>query len=413
MPRRRSWLAAVGAILAAATTVPSLQACTALPDQLDNSVVFNDPLGSGDPNDAGGKYAIQKHIIDLINDTAAGETIRLAMYEFWSNAHKDALIAAYRRGVNVQVVADSVSAPEKALSALQSAIGKTSTHASFAITCADGVACVGAGGINHDKFVLFSSVRNRAKVFIQSSANMLEGSAANSGINAWNNAVTIVDEPAVYDAYVARFTAMRDQVAGTAYASTTGVNAEVYFFPRSTGNTMVDILGNVDCLGTNTSGGDGANHLTVIKVAVFALADVDIARKLWRLDNEGCVVDVARTNSGHRDDKAIAVLKNCTAHNGVLIRSFHLREHDDNDPHDVSRIGYLHSKYLLIDGYYDGSPNQHLIWTGSYNYAGDSLRDNDEALLALRNRESLFSAYQNNFDTLLDRADYTDRAGDC
>ena len=100
----------------------------------------------------------------------------------------------------------TVSAPEKALSALKSALGTNKGHASFAITCAS--ACVGAVGINHHKFVLFSHLRNRAKVFVQSSANMLEGNSANSGINAWNNAVTIVDEPAVYDAYVARFNAI-------------------------------------------------------------------------------------------------------------------------------------------------------------------------------------------------------------
>jgi len=408
MSSRRRSLVTVVAVLVA--SVP-LHACALPSDELDNSVVFNDPLGSDDPNDASGKYAIQKHIIDLINDTAPGETIRLAIYEFWSDAYKDALIAAHERGVNVQVVADSVSAPEEALSALKSALGTTRRRDSFAITCAS--ACVGAVGINHDKFVLFSHLGNRAKVFIQSSANMLEGNSANSGINAWNNAVTIVDEPAVYDAYVARFNAMRDEVAGTAYATTTGTNAEVSFFPRSKGNTVVSILHDVDCSGTNTSGGDGADHQTAVKVAAFMLTDVDIARKLWDLDNEGCVVYVARTNIGRNDDKAIGVLKACTTHDGVLIRSFHLREHDDNDPKDAIRIGYLHSKYLLIDGYYDGSPNQHLIWTGSYNYTGDSLRDNDEALLALWNREPLFSAYQNNFDTLLAHADYTEQGGDC
>lgn len=69
----------------------------------------------------------------------------------------------------------------------------------------------------------------------------------------------------------------------------------VYFFPRSSGSTILGVLDNVDCSKKNTTGGWGPNHLTSIHVAMLKLSDVDVAKKLWSLDNAGCVVHVVRT----------------------------------------------------------------------------------------------------------------------
>lgn len=406
---RHRILGAVLAAVAAAAVLTAAGPAAAVPA---DGVVFNDPTS------ATGKYAIQNQLIDLIDGAPAGSTIRLTIYLFASSTYSNALVAAYDRGVHVQFVADSAEAKSTATTwhQLADVLGTDKSKSSFAITCGAGHACINAGGgIDHDKFALFSSTGGASNVLVQSSANMNshDDGVGNSGINAWNNMVTLVDEPVLYQAYLTRWTKMRDQVHSTAYSSTNGTHAKVYFFPRATGSTVLGILGNVDCSKKNTSGGWGPNHLTSIHVAMYKLSDVDIAKKLWSLDNAGCVVHVVRTNVGTADDSAVGALEKCTAHNGVTVDSIHGRVGGDNDSDNPEKVGFLHSKYLVIDGYYDGAANQRYAWTGSYNYTNGALRSNDEALLKIRSHSAIIDAFQSNFQTVAAHKDYGVQAGYC
>ncbi len=406
------------ALVAAATIGLSLLAVPVLSGRADAAVNLTDNAVFNNPHTSA-RTAIQDYVVSLINGADTGSTIRLSTYIFAAATYRTALVNAHARGVNVQLVADSYNSPASATTfhQTQDALGTNKSAASFAITCAADKGCIGSG-IDHDKFFLFSSVYGKKKVVVQTSANMIDHTdTGNSGVTAWNNAVTFFTEPALYDAYVTRFTAMRDQVRSTAYTSVVGNDAKVYFFPRAGGdvtdnNTVLGVLDNVNCAGKNTSGGWGDSHLTSIRVAMYLLTDTAIARKLWELDNAGCVVHVIRTNTGHSDDDAIAILNNCTAHNGVTIDSIHERA-DDNDPDSAKAIGFLHSKYLLIDGYYDGSANQHLVWTGSYNYTAGALRSNDEALVKISNHEAIFDAFQANFATVVKDSYGVIQAGSC
>jgi len=415
---RKSCIAVVvGGLLAGAGTIRNAAA-----DPLEDSVVFNDP-NSADPADPGNRAAIQTHVIQLIDGTPAGATIRISTYIFASVTYRDALLAAHARGVAVQLLSDSALTSDVSgvsFFGLANGLGRDVTQSSFAVLCPVGRGCIG-DGIDHDKFFLFSSTSGRTKVVVQTSANMVDHvNKGNSGLMSWNNAVTLVDEPAIYDAYVTRFNAMRDRRTGTPYSSTVGTNAKVYFFPRPgdpssvSDSTILAVLNNVDCYGTNTTGGWGPDHLTRIHVAMYAFSDVNIARKLWALDNAGCVVHVVRTNSGTGDDNAIAELNNWDAHNGVTIDSVHLKVGgDDNNDSAETAVGFVHSKYLTIDGFYAGSPNQRLLWTGSYNYTIGALEHNDEALLKLWNHDAIFDAFQSNFQTLAAQSYETIQAGSC
>ena len=377
-----------------------------------------------DPHDAVERAAIQNHIIGLIAGTPAGATIRISTYLFASGAYRDALLAAHTRGVNVQLLVDASLTQDTSgttFFALANGLGRDRSQPSFAVRCPADRGCIGSG-IDHAKFFLFSETGGRTKVFVVTSANMIDHlDKGNSGQTSWNNAVTLVDEPVVYDAYVARFNAMRDLRTSTPYLSTVGTNAKVDFFPRPdgdpaavSGSTILGVLNNIDCSGKNTTGGFGSNHLTSIHVAMYELNDVNIARKLWALDNAGCVVHVVRTNDGTGDDDAIAALNNCDAHNGVTIDSVHLRVNgDDNNDAADAAVGFVHSKYLVIDGFYDGSPNQRLVWTGSYNYTTGALLHNDETLLKLWNHDAIFEAFQDNFQTLAGESYETTQAGGC
>jgi phosphatidylserine/phosphatidylglycerophosphate/cardiolipin synthase-like enzyme len=48
----------------------------------------------------------------------------------------------------------------------------------------------------------------------------------------------------------------------------------------------------------------------------------------------------------------------------------------------VSLLAPIHSKYLLMDAMYEGR-RQQLVFTGSHNYTGPALAENDETLLRL------------------------------
>lgn len=390
---------------------------------LDDSATFNNPH-SEDPHDAMNRAAIQSHVIQLIEATPGGATIRMSTFIFASATYRDALLAAHARGVNVQLLVDASLTHDTLGTSffdLANGLGRDVSQPSFAVLCPAGRGCIGSG-IDHDKFFLFSSTSGRSKVIVQTSANMIDHvDKGNSGLTSWNNAVTLVDEPVIYDAYVTRFTNMRDKKTSTAYSSTAGTNVKVYFFPRpaadptsSTASTVLGILRNIDCSGRNSTGGYGPNHLTSIHVAMFELFDENIAKELWSLDDAGCVVHVVRTNVGTGDDNAIAKLNDCDARNGVTIDSIHYRVNgDDNNPDADENIGFLHSKYLVVDGYYSDSPDQRLLWTGSYNYTVNALKHNDETLLKISNHDEIFDAFQRNFKTLTGQSYSTTQAGSC
>ena len=65
----------------------------------------------------------------------------------------------------------------------------------------------------------------------------------------------------------------------------------------------------------------------------------------------------------------------------------------------VAKAG-LHSKYLLINGVYDGASRKKLVFTGSHNYTYPALRANDETLLKIDNA-ALYDQYKANHDQLM------------
>lgn len=389
---------------------------------IDSSATFNNP-NDADPNDIVNRATIQTHVIQLIDGTARGATIRISTTIFASASYRDALRAAHARGVDVQLLADSLHTHYTSGTTffdLANDLGQDVLQPSFAALCPVGTGCIGSG-TNHGRFILFSSTSGRSNVIVQTSANMFDHiTEGNTGLTSWNNAVTLVDEPALYEAYVARFTAMRDKLTSTAYSATKGTNATVYFFPKpaadptsSTDNTILGILDNVDCAGANTTGGYGEDHLTSIRVAMLELSDVTIAKKLRALDDAGCVVHVVHTNYGTSDDAAMSELGTCDAHDGVTIDTIHYRVGDDSDANAAEAVGFVNSQYLLIDGYYSGLPNQQLLWTGSYNYNVSALRYDDGALLQISNHDDIISAFQENFQTLAGQTYCTTQAGTC
>ena len=67
--------------------------------------------------------------------------------------------------------------------------------------------------------------------------------------------------------------------------------------------------------------------------------------------------------------------------------------------HDGTLDIYIHSKYLIINGVYGGFNNVKVVYTGSPNFSGNSLRQSNETGLKVQ-INSVYDAFYANFNTI-------------
>ncbi|GAA4893302.1 hypothetical protein GCM10023237_09360 [Streptomyces coeruleoprunus] len=374
-------------------SVLSLNFASATPTAaIASGAIFNVPTSASSAE----RNAVRDRIISLVNAANPGSTIKIAMFHLWSQTVANALANAHtdpNRQVNVQVIEDETAISDAkadltSYNILKTALGTDTTRSSFITLCPPTRSCLGdqtVSGIMHNKFALFSSVNGATNVVVQTSSNLTPSSYD----KMWNSASVVADNIGVYNAYDWYFKRLiaKDPAAWT-YAYSSSGAYKTYFFPRPGGgaadDTIVGILDNVTC-----SWSDGSTaRQTVIRVAMYQLLRQAVADKLAGLQRAGCAVDVVytRTDTGTWDALHFA--------GGPQMRCYNLN--DDNDPNTQSLI--VHSKYMLIDGWYNGRHVQS-VWTGSHNYTGPALTTNDEALLKIEDSTS-FSAYLGNFNTV-------------
>ncbi|QFU90272.1 phosphatidylserine/phosphatidylglycerophosphate/cardiolipin synthase family protein [Amycolatopsis sp. YIM 10] len=350
--------------------------------------IFNQPHQQA----SGGDETIHRHIVCLVDGTAAGAEIRVASYHFAHQEIKNALLRAYDRGVKVRVMVDravpgdSHDAPiyGELQKKLKSDFSKDSwvNHCQGAGPVTDGSdqACIGSVKM-HNKLLLFSRTHSVDNVSFLTSSNLEDNKVAgNSGTDMWNSAYTATDA-ALYGHFHRYF----DDLSGVDdgrwtdpadpdYYRNAALPKEygkytVYHSPRQEGSTALDVLSKVDC-----SGG------TKVRAAMWNISgekDGDpgsrIAQRLVELDNQGCEVDVvADVISNEPDGPLRDLLDGTGANNGPEVREFY-----SGRPHGV------HEKNLLIEGGFAGRPNQKVVFTGSYNFTYRSVRVNDETWLRI------------------------------
>jgi HKD family nuclease len=395
--RRSSvWILGLVATLVPATVLANPGTATAdVTTYVVPSAIFNDPAGTTTDQNR-----IRDYLTGLINGTAPGAEIRVSMYGFTDDVVADALVSAQQRGVTVRVILDdyTLGLDNNEYPTLREGLGTDLSQPSWVLACPPGRACIadrdldGTGkGINHSKFFMFSQVGGASNVLVQTSANM----TATQRTDYFNNAVTLTDA-GIYGAYKTYFDELMKY--GTSpvglqdhYVATTSGPYKSYFFPRheasgTTYNTDAGtdtvklILDNVNC-----SGG------TQIRVAMYAFSRTQVAQKLVDLKKSGCSVYLA--NDAHTDSRGTPNLY--PAVEDIVYGKLTQRVECNDGP----GIG-VHSKYLLINGTYDGRPDRKLVFTGSHNYTYPALRANDEALLKIDNA-AIYEQYRANHDRLM------------
>lgn len=366
---------AIGSLTPAGGPRPDRAGPTAAPmsteRHLSSSAVFNIPSGTPDERDA-----IVHHLGALAAATPHGALIRIAIYQFTSARFARTLVEANHRGVRVQLVVDAASRRSIAYRMLVAALGTARNRPSWVVTCAKG--CIG-DTINHNKFYLFSRTGADEDVVVQASANLTD----DNRVNAWNNAFTISD-PGLYGAYGRYFTALAARRHEEAHYSVSHSGAvTAYTFPRAatsgTSDTLYGLLGRVGCE-------DG----TTVDVTTYDLTRSRIARRLWSLAHDGCGVRIIYTALGARARRIL------TRPGGPKLLNSHYRYLDRRTGRSVR--AWVHSKYVAIDGDYEGD-RRALVITGSPNLTTPALRENDETMLVVDDAD-ICAAYQDNFADL-------------
>lgn len=386
--RLRSLVVATALAVAVMATVPAAQAAVTASDQpcrdapkrpVTTGAVFNNPTSDA--------TAIVREICNLVHQAPPGSRIRIAHFVISGDAGMDfanALVDAHRRGVDVQIVLDGWQDDTPAVETLRSVLGTDESRRSWLHVCTNvspegnTAACIGTKG-QHNKFYLFSRTGGKSHVVVQSSANFTDLNST----TYWNNAITIVGNKRLYRAYDAYFEDLAaEKQTDDYFRSTTtrmpGGTVTASFFPKKTGDPIVDHLAKVGCHGTTIR--IGMSEWDTYRIA--------IAERLVELAQQGCQVRIVH---GLMDDEVRELLSGQPNITMAELSSA------------GELPGRIHSKYMLIEGQYDGRPHARWVFTGSPNFNMTSLRRNDEAMLAT-DLTRLYQQYRANFATMVDAA---------
>ncbi len=368
-----------------------------------------EPAGGAVFNNPRGEFAARWRIVHAVNRAIqhAPKRSRIMVSSFLMDAKSsaDALIAARRRGVAVQVVLDGNDGRTGQAKRMARALNrdnkprlkgvndrgiprKWGRDGSFVVFCRG--TCRGHGdGNNHTKFYAFTKTGTARNVVMVSSSNLNKGGAG----KGWNDMYVMKDRRTLLRQYATIHAQMaRDRSLGKKnYRAFQAGNVTARFFPRPKGpDPVLGDLQKVRCHGA--TGGAGRNGRTAINISMFAWNNVrgmDIARRLVQLRRNGCQVSIVygAPSAQVRDFLAASARRG-----GVKLWDSRI-DRNDNGLFDLR----VHHKYLLINGVYGGDRSSWRVHAGSQNWGRGTLRKGDENTVNIVSRKA-YTQYIRNWD---------------
>jgi len=350
-------------------------------------VVISNPLGSLKQ-----RQVIIKRVRDGIAHTRKGHTIMFATYDFDRKDLANALIRAYNRGVNVQMVLnDNFQTPQEFR--LQKLMGDDATKPSFVKFCTG--SCRAFRGNLHMKVYAFTGTGGANDVIMDSSAN-LTGAAPS---HQWNDEVTIVGNKRLFTVWRKVFNQLkRDKPVKHRRITFTSRDLDVAFHrtatgavePITRGRTVVarkkagggdPVLAQLNKIGCKTGGKYGVKGHTTVRLMEYAwygTRGIPIAHKVASLAKQGCNVMAIMSHSDKAVEDILAAAK-------IPMRdaTWWYGQKLSTDGHSIvyGSRQYSHLKVLAINGRY-GNKNMRTVFTGSENWDNISFM-NDEVTLQL------------------------------
>ena len=365
-----------------------------------------------DPHLAKGHYQIERRVINTIKHTPKGSTIRIAIYSLDRIPVSQALVAAHRRGVKVQMLLND-HWENRAVKILRDEVGKNPRKGSFVYKCRQ--SCRGAANeFNnlHSKFYLFSQAGRSEDVVAVGSANMTR----NAAIHQWNDLYFTSGDHELFRQFVGLFNDMRKDYdtrqepfafcgtpVGPACDDSVDKHTAVAFprVSRPKDDLVVHLLDRVQCLTPDPVTGKVTRTRLALSMHTMRgnrgnyLAEA--IRKKWA---QGCNVRVTYGLIGYHTKGAIAAP---TERGRIPLRSTGM-DYDLDDNFDLNNDGiddlildyYSHQKYLVIQGTFNGVPDTSMVLTGSVNWSSLSTA-NDEVWFTVRGAV-VAKKYLRNFD---------------
>ena len=355
--------------------------------------LFNNPKG----NDAA-RYRLQLRVEKAIRNAPRGSKVLISTYLLDRKPTVDALLGARKRGASVQVVLDGGinTGPSRRLKfMLNRDNGKAGKQwgpdNSFAMQCAGSCRGGGPKQAMHSKFFAFSRTGTARNVVMVSSANLNRGGAT----LGYNDLFTMRGVSSTFATYDRVHQEMaRDRVDGNPYVFHREGRFESQFFPKRSATRATDptyqALSRVRCRGAG--GGAGRGGRTAINVSMFHWGGergVYLARRLLALNRDGCVVSVIY---GAPSDEVSRILRDSAWRGGINLYDSRVDRNGDGQV-DLR----VHTKYMLINGKYNGDSSSWQVFTGSQNWVKNSLTGGDENTLRINSRPA-YVRYMNNWN---------------
>lgn len=400
--RRLSPATAIAACLALAVTSAPASASDPEPAKVEGSyAVFNTPGENGERD-----FAVEEHIIELIDGTPSGAEIHGSMFSWTRDTVAQALAAAQERGVEVSLAIDAEgnngstnNDPDN--EAIKTLKGAGLTELVFCTGDGDSdrqqTGCIADRdySINHNKLFAFSETGDMTNVVVSASQNM-----TNSQNNLFNNAVVIHGDAQLYAYFGTHFDNLLAQKKNNDYFNsddgyfrTEDNSVTAYMFPRADSSGGTDVEAKSDTVNLvlgyiNAQPSDCA--LDVVQ-AQFTSPRMAVADQLVRIAKLGCTVRVVY---GSMSDSVLSTLSGT--------ENLEVKRFEDNSSGNENVVS-VHSKYLLFEGKYNETADRQIVFTGSHNLTGPSLRNHDENLLKIENATTT-GDFAENFETVWSRA---------
>jgi phosphatidylserine/phosphatidylglycerophosphate/cardiolipin synthase-like enzyme len=371
-----------------------------------------------DPHRGKGHFRIERKVIDTIDRTRKGATIRIAIYSLDRVPVARALAAAHRRGVKVQMLLnDHWETP--AMKIIRAEVGKDRSKKSFIYKCRQ--SCRGAANeFNnlHTKFYLFSQAGRSKDVVAVGSANMTR----NAAIHQWNDLYFTDGDHELFRQFVGLFNDMskdhdtRQEPITFCGTALTGICDDAIdkhtavAFPRASGprnDLALTMLDRVQCRTADPATGKiSRTRLTLSMHTMRGERGDYLAAAIRKKYAQGCDVRVSYGLIGFHTK---GILGAPTPRGRVPLRSTGL-DYDTEDNFDLNNDGvddlildyYSHQKYLVIQGTYNGVPDTSMVLTGSVNWSSLSTA-NDEVWFTVRGAV-VAKKYMTNFNYQWDHA---------
>ncbi|MDQ3933364.1 MAG: phospholipase D-like domain-containing protein [Actinomycetota bacterium] len=358
------------------------------------------------------------HLEGLIDRAEAGSHIAGAIFSIVNEGRIEvALRDAAKRGVDIWLVVDDLGeAPTGAAVQDLGIFGDwdAGPRARLHIReCVRGCLSYTPGSIQHMKYFTFSRTRRYVNGDFSpatwiSSANL----DANTGTNAWNNAVSVFDDPGLNAGMEVAF---RDQWNG--YAGRWGVDFDYYTWPHPNpkgtegrGAFIAPTSGTIGIFSPERQTDLWEGQLRMLKgpeeeggvpdcrVAVLhnhlTDARIEAINELARLSFFGCEVRVMVNFADIDADK-------CGGHPTACDHVDMGSQAKDvlcNTPGDLRVIAVrkMHHKAIAAYGAFAGSYRA-TVWTGSHNLTGPALNQHDEIIYRVDNAPKLADEFMTEY----------------